>query len=149
MTMDAASYWPPEGLKFPQPAGEPTPDWEEVRQQDQPTMRPVPVEVKGFVPVWNLPAKSSTVHKHQVDTLVNKPQGQLIVDADPRLKRAWISSGIAFTYGTQEQIVTTKGMDGFDVPIGLPIPLEGVKEPIYAMAAAPGFVSVRYEYWAD
>jgi hypothetical protein len=135
--------------KIPRPVSEPTPDWEEVRQQDDVLMHVVPVDVKGIVATWSLPAKRSTMQIININTLAAMNQPIELIPADPRMKRAIITASTAFTIGTREQIQAVNGGQGFNVPANTLFTLEGVNDPIVGIAAAPVAVSVRYEYWSD
>lgn len=162
MTMDAASYRPPEGLKFPQPPGEATPDWVDVRQQDQAIMKPVPVRIDGFTPVWELPAKRSIFRSFSVPVFSTPAQPIEVIPADPRIKDVWIVADTAnpghMYLGTHEQLSTLYGSgscDGLFLAGGFAIgPLQGFSDtPIYAVAITSGgsanTLSVHISYWAD
>ena len=134
------------GTKFPRPPGEPTPDWEDVRQEEESVVHSVPVDVQGIVPVWALPAKRSTVNAVSVDTLVVIPNPNELIPADPRVRRAQVVSGIPFTLGTMEQLLNKVG---FTVPANTILTMEGFEESIHVVGSAAGVVSVRFEYWSD
>lgn len=135
--------------KIPQPTESYAPDWEDVRQVE-PVMRSVPVQIDGIVSTWSLPAKRSANHNFGVNTLAVIPAPVELIPADPRIKRAWISSSAAgVTVGTQQQVMNQNGANGFVLPIGLPMPWEGFEQALYGVGTGAAIVSVRYEYWAD
>jgi hypothetical protein len=138
--------------KIPQPVSIPTPDWETVREQDDVEMHVVPVDIRGIVPTWSLPAKYGTNRSITVDALSAIPVPLELIPADPRLKRVWISAtGTTVVVGTKEQIMKTGVPDGFSFSSTVPMPWEGFKESLYGICttAGPQTVSLRFEYWAD
>lgn len=138
--------------KYPQPVGTPTPDWEVVREYDPVTLRSVPVKIDGIIPTWSLPAKSSTNRSIVVDALSVISQPLPLIEADPRLKRVWISAtGTTVIIGTEEQVKKQGGPEGFNMPAGFPMPWEGFSDQLYGVCSSvgPQTVSLRYEYWAD
>lgn len=144
----AAQYTPPQGLKYPQPVNDPTPDWDEVRQEHpaEYKLNEIPVCIKNTPTVYPMPAKRASMTTISV---VNSPVE--LIPADPRLKRAWISAGNnGVVVGTREQVVSVNSAQGFALPAGQPMPWEGFEEAVYGIN--PGgtvLVSMRYEYWAD
>lgn len=138
--------------KIPQPISTPTPDWEVVREQDDVQMHCVPVEVRGIIPTWSLPAKHGTTRTITVDALSAIPVPLELIPADPRLKRVWISAtGTTVVVGTKEQVSKQGSPDGYSFMNTQPMPWEGFREPLYGVCttAGPQTVSLRYEYWAD
>ena len=131
----------------------PTPeDWEIVQQTEQYEPQVVPVDVKGIVATYNLPAKYSVMRGISVDTLANIPVPNEIIPADRRLKRVWIWAPFAdVIVGTLEQVMKQPSPDGFNLPQNVPMTWEGFDKPIYGITTASGVVTVwvRYEYWAD
>lgn len=137
----------------PHPPGNPSPDWEEVRQEDQEhVMHAVPVDVRGIVPTRELPAKRSDMRGMQVGSLTDIPQPNELIPADPRLKAVWITSPFAnLVVGTLEQVMKQPSPDGFPVPQNFPMRWEGFDRPVYGVTTTNGAyqVGLRYEYWAD
>jgi hypothetical protein len=152
----AAEYTPPDSLKYVQPVNEPTPDWEDVRQQypEHSTVVEVPVSVDKPIKAWVLPAKRGYQRTITVDLIANISQPVEIVPASPKIRRAWISvSGASVVIGEMEQVMDPQGADGFTFyGITAPVPFEGFEKPLYGVVAVGGTkqtVSVRYEFWAD
>jgi len=140
------------GSIVPQPVSTPTPDWETIRQQDDVQMHVVPVDIRGIVPTWSLPAKYGACRTITVDALSVISMPFEVIPADPKLKRVWISaSGTTVIVGTKEQLMKTGTPEGYNFLVSTPMPWEGFKEPLYAICSTvgPQTVSLRYEYWAD
>jgi hypothetical protein len=127
-------------------------DWEIVQQTEQYESQVVPVDIKGIVATYILPAKYSAMRGIVCDTLANVPDPQEIIPADRRIKRVQIWAAFAdVMVGTREQIMKTGTPDGFLLPQNVPMVWEGFDKPIYGITTSPGVVTVwvRYEYWAD
>lgn len=152
----AASYRPPDSLKYVHPVNSPEPDWEDVRQtypEHSPVLE-IPVCVEKPIKAWALPAKRGYQRTITVDLIANISSPPEIVPASPKIRRAWVSvSGASVVIGTKEQVMDPQGADGFTFyGVTAPVPFEGFEEPLFGVVAVGGTkqtVSVRYEFWAD
>jgi hypothetical protein len=140
--------------KIPYPVSEPTPDWEEVRQQD-PVVHSIPVEVQGIVTAHDLPAKRSVMRTITVPGL-GTAQPVEVVPGDPRIKNVWFftvtGNASNVILGSREQANVIPIPDGFILtPNWIIGPLQGFEEGVYAISStsANNLISVRYEFWAD
>lgn len=158
----AAQYTPPEGLKYPQPVNEPTPDWEDVRQEypQYPVVNEVPVTVKLPVKAWSLPAKRAIVRSFHVPPIGSAGVLPLeIIPADPRIKNAYITSSPnnpgGIFLGTKEQVATqiVANSDAYFYENSQTLgPWQGFNEALYAVAesgSSTNIINVRLEFWAD
>jgi hypothetical protein len=132
------------------PNMEPTPDLEDVRQYEIPTMHTVPVTVDGYVLAIDLPAKRGVNRNFQVTSAAPME----IVPADPRIKRYHLFNSTASSsvyVGTLEQLMNTQSFIGYNILPSIPYPpFEGCDERLYAISTATtATISVRIEYWAD
>lgn len=138
----------------PVPAIEPGPNWEDVRQVQEPPMRSVPVEVQGNVRASVLPGKRGVGHTYILQpNISNQPTS--IIPGDPRIKHVIVvnsTTGQNAIIGKREQLTQPNGADGLVIVPGVPYPpLSGLEEEVFGIAAGGTAVtlSVWIEYWAD
>lgn len=149
-----AEYTPPQGLKYPQPAIDPNPAWEDVRQEYSTPypLNEIPVCVERPVKSQALPAKYGVGRTFNITTVALNSNPPEVIAASPTIQRAiLVAGGAGVIVGTAEQ-VKAGSPDGFTLPNGTPVTWTGFREPLYAVIAAAGTpttLSVRLEFWAD
>lgn len=132
----------------------PEPDMTEVEQLTEMGVPEVPIRFAGPQSVRVLPAKRASTTSIQFSGA--GISSGAILEADPRVRRAWLVSASPFWYGSQQDLVQPNAIAGtpffetaFLVPANTPVVLEGFKEEIYIVATAAQVVSCRREFWAD
>lgn len=116
-------------------------------------LSPIPVEVGGIVPVWNLPSKIQTIK--QSGTYGVAPN--VLINGSYKIKRVLMWATVSGLYVGTEQDIKSNGF-GYAVtlPANVPIELTGLTEDLWfaqsqasvtANQAQPIYYAV--EYWLD
>ena len=128
----------------------------EVEAQVTPVqLQPIPVDVDGIVPVWDLPTKFQVFKT----STINGTTPAILIDGNYKLKRITIHSlYTGFYIGTETQLKSqsANGPDGFLLPTDRDLVITGLTEDLWFVQSA---VSVEQnqaqpiyyiaEYWAN